>query len=118
MSEYLWTPKQPEKEPHAKITVGDSLEFEANRHNSALWHFLGNIALFNCIQIDHVDEEDNTLMMFSFAPHYKKLSAYMMKQAFPIHGNQTEVPQAISDAYHRTVMQGFEGEDFIPEGWE
>jgi hypothetical protein len=100
---YEWRPSKPDKEPHAKLTVCDKLEVEATRQNSASWHFLGNIAVFNCLQMDHVDEQDSTLVMFSFAPHYKELYEYMRHNAYPVHANQPVVPESIADAYFRTV---------------
>jgi len=83
-------------EPHFTIVMGGE-KFEATRHNSTLWTFLGRLAMFNHILIDS-DPEDPKAQCYVIRGREKnfgKLMATMLVCEYPAHLNMQELPDYI-----------------------
>lgn len=94
-----------------------------HRENSAMYTFLGHLAMYDHIFVVNEEEsdEDTSLGMYIFQhnPIFTTLAHYMVKESFPMHLNMNEVAECDSDAFDRSIHQEAENDgDFLPPDWE
>jgi len=112
-----WKPDNPDDEPQAKIVTNNG-EYLLNRENSALFTFMGRLALYDHIYYCDTEEPDiNSFFIFSFTQGFKKLSKYMMDNSFSAHLNMIEVGSGDVDAYIRSSLADIKATNYIPDSW-
>ena len=120
MSERLvWHSDSPEDEPVATIKTANG-EYLLTREDTALFTFLGKLAVYNHIYHCSVveGEVDTSFYIFSFTMGYKDLVKYMKENKYPQHINMTEVGSCDIDAYLRASLKDLSRADEITKKWE
>ena len=91
----------------AKVNLSDGREIEANRYNTSVFTFLGNLAVHNHIFIvtdENAEEESMTgVYIFADTPGFNKLAHFCVENMFPQHVNLTEVAECDQSAYAQHV---------------
>lgn len=112
-----------EDDPRVRLNFADGSEFWATRENATLFTFIGlGRAAFNHIFLERqsADEEGKVTGSYIFSTNnaFKDLSEYMIKNNYPMHLNQTEVPACDVDAWERTELVDLESTDSFPADWD
>ena len=112
-----------EDEPKVRLNFADGSEFWATRENATLFTFQGlGRAAFNHIFLERTPADEGGQMtgsyIFASNNAFKDLSEYMVKNAYPMHLNQTEVPACDVDAWERTELVDLENLESFPDEWD
>jgi len=112
----IWRPENPDDEPIASIETPRG-DYELGRENSALFTFMGKLALYDHIYYCDVQEQEvnESFYVFSFAKGFKKLAKYMMENSFSAHLNMTEVGSGDVEAYLQASLADLRKADHVPD---
>ena len=109
-----------ENEPHLILNAGDR-EVRADRFNTKLFTFAGELATRNHIFITYSIEENISqgAYIFNHSDVYAQIMGFVTHHNFPMSLNANEVSEGDEDAFQRSLDQitGTMEEDYIPEGW-
>lgn len=100
-------------EAHLILNLTDGTERRMDRHNSALFTHLGNLAMYDHCYIQ--TNEDTGCYIFRHSPVFEQLAGFMVQNAFPMHLNRVDVAECDMDAFEKAVALEVPSE--IPEDW-
>ena len=103
-------------DPSMQVSIGDE-EFSANRRNTFLYTFLGELGIHDHIFLvtDPVASEGTFIFKVVHTQDYEEMAAFMVKNSYVAHLNAFDVSQCDADAFKRATMGDLE--DTIPENW-
>lgn len=107
--------------------MDDSLElnvmgesFRANRFNTTLFTFFGELALYNHVFLEMSQQDEETVTgayVFCDNNVYEALARHIVSNDFPMVLNRTDVPACDQDAWARSHIDDLSGSDSFPEEW-
>ena len=112
----FWTPPSPDGEPLITLN-SEHGKVELKRTNTAVYSYVGNLALFNHIHFIGSNEL-NPFYVFGPAKHLKVLRENMLRLKYPHFKDQTWVDGVDIDAYeaHVKALDRSSIEDVVA-GW-
>lgn len=100
-------PPNPDREPTIKFNRADEVEIQLTRFNSALFTYLGNLAVFNHIYFEGDNNLDGFYIFKEFTPakSFMPVAISMQELNFPHFRNQSLVSPADEVAFDREVKK-------------
>lgn len=104
-------------DPTMCLEIGGK-DFEANRRNTFLYTFLGELAVYDHIfMLTEPDRPAGSFIFKAVFPvEYNDIGAFMVEHHFIAHMNAQEVCEGDQDAFNRATM-GDLASDSFPEDW-
>ena len=96
-----YTPENPDDEPSIGLTVGSGVEVSLMRTNSAMYSYLGSLAMYNHVYFVGDDKVSPFYLFREFTPRpqFNKLTEAMIRYKFPHFDNQTWIGGVDIDAF-------------------
>lgn len=102
---------------HLLLQFTDGREARMDRNNSALFTFLGDLAMHDHVFVLTNAENNSGSYIFRHSPVFDAISEYMMENDFPMHLNMTEVAECDQQAFQKCLEQEAADLDGIPDDW-
>lgn len=108
-----------EDEAKMVLNLANGEEFEANRHNTSLFNFIGDLATRNHVFVVMGDDDGIPTGAYIFQHNevYPRIVEHMIEHNYPLHLNMTEVAECDEDAFQKSLDQIAEGSFDLPEDW-
>lgn len=106
------------EEPTLELNINGE-EILANRWNSAVFSFAGELAIFDHVFIATAETETGYTgkYIFSGHPQYEDVADFMEKARFPAHYFITEVPECDVSAFEQYHYKDVRNSDIFPKAW-
>lgn len=96
----------------------DGEKFEATPYNTALFKFVGSLAMYDHVFLSTDPENNSGTYVFNQNPMYKELEDHMFALEFPVHANIRFVPNCDLYAFEQMVkLYTDRMPNTIPEDW-
>lgn len=94
-------------------------EVEAKRDNSALFRYIGKLAIYDHVFVTLDDENGMGFYVFSLNPHFERMSMYMLQNGYESHINMREVAECDKRSYDEAIGAYINDtlDGGIPEDW-
>lgn len=106
-----------EDDARLKLTMNGQ-EIECNRENTAMFTFLGNLAIYDHIFV-LMDEENNSgaYLFKENQQQWQEMAGFIIEYQFPMHLNMTEVAECDRNAFDATMFHDLAGMPSFPQEW-
>lgn len=102
---------------HLILNFVDGSEARMDRHNSALFSFVGDLAMHDHVFVLLDQETNSGTYIFRHNEIFGALAEYMVENSFPMHLNANEVAECDQDAFNRSISQMSQDVETIPDDW-
>lgn len=103
-------------EPALELTMNGE-KIIANRHNTAMFTFLGELAVYDHIFVLTDEETNSGAYLFKNQDVWKELAGFLIEHEFPMHLNMDEVAECDRNAFDATMYGDIRSNKSFPQGW-
>lgn len=94
--------------------------FEATRHNTTIFTYFGQLAMYNHVFVQTRAEEQSMIGAYVFCDHpaFQYITSHAMEYDWPMVLNRNEVPECDMTAWDNAHLGDLRGTDSFPDEWQ
>lgn len=89
----------------------------ATRHNTAMFTFLGDLAIYDHVFVLTNEETNSGAYLFKNQEIWQDLAGFCIEHQYPMHLNMEEVAECDQKAFEATMFTDVRSADSFPAEW-